>query len=71
MLRQWLPNARLYTVYYTTDARNETKLELNAYGKAALDEYDSLEIHSPSNKNDQEGILEYVRQCAYFFNKPM
>ena len=71
MLRQWLPNARLYTVYYTTDARNETKLELNAYGKATLDEYDYLELHSPSNKNDQEGILEYVRQCAYFFNKPM
>ena len=71
MLRQWLPNARLYTVYYTTDARNETKIELNAYGEAALGEYASVELNSPSNKNDQEEVLHYLRQCSYFFNQSM
>ena len=71
MLREWLPNARLYTVYYTTDARNGTKLELNAYGGVALGEYASLALNSPSNKNDQEEVLDYVSQCVHFFNKPV
>ena len=68
MLRKYLTNTNLFTLYYTTDSRNITKIELNSYDQFELSEWDTIELSSPSDKSNQNEILDYLVSCANFFN---
>lgn len=71
LLRQRLPNARLYTLYYTTDGRHETKLELNAYAQVALGEWNTRNLAAPSNIYHKNEVAAYISDCVDFFRKAL
>lgn len=66
ILRQYLPNAELYTIYYTTNNRNQTKIELNSDENQKLIVGHSKIISSPRNKNFENEIMSYLRECCDF-----
>ncbi|CAH6828293.1 hypothetical protein [Vibrio mediterranei] len=68
ILSQYLPNTQLYTLYYTTDNRFQTKIELNSVSGSNLSEGRSILLESPKDKNDTNGILNYLSNCVQFFN---
>lgn len=53
-------DAKLSTLYYTTDARKETKIELNNKGKSELNIWGSKCLPSPDNKNNAQQVQEYI-----------
>ena len=67
MLRKYLPNTSLYTLYYTTDSRNKTKIELNSYDQFDLGEWDSIELPSPSDTRIKHEVIDYLIRCTSFF----
>ncbi|WP_305829921.1 hypothetical protein [Photobacterium leiognathi] len=68
LLKKFLSNTQLYTVYYTTDSRFETKIELNAYSDSGLMEGPSILLDSPKDKSDINYIYKYLSNCVEFFN---
>lgn len=68
ILSQYLPNTQLYTLYYTTDDRHQTKIELNSFSGGKLVSDRTTVISSPVNKHDTRHILEYIKKCMSFFN---
>lgn len=75
MLRKYLGNAELYTLYFTTDDRYQTKLELikncNENGpnsNISLVGDRSLIVCSPKDKDNYYEIMQYLYKCNDFFN---
>lgn len=68
ILSQYLPNTQLYTLYYTTDDRFQTKIELNSICGGGLIEGRSILLESPKDKTDKIGIINYLSKCVEFFN---
>lgn len=68
LLSNYLPNTQLYTLYYTTDDRFETKLELNSYSGDGLIQGATTLLGSPKNKNNTDEILKYISDCVDFFS---
>ncbi|NJI27153.1 hypothetical protein HBI98_08065 [Aeromonas veronii] len=66
ILRKYLTNAELYTLYYTTDHRLETKIELNSNGSNILIQGKSVYLSSPSDKSDTSAVLEYLKKALLF-----
>ncbi|PML28910.1 hypothetical protein BCT82_05455 [Vibrio breoganii] len=68
ILSQYLPNTQLYTLYYTTDNRFQTKIELNSTPRSNLFGGHSITLESPKDKNNKVEIGNYLSKCIDFFN---
>jgi hypothetical protein len=69
LLRQYFPNTKLYTIYYTTDSRCMTKIELNSFNNKPLHEGETIIMPSPTDKLDQNDIMNYLSNCEEFFRE--
>lgn len=69
ILRKYLPNTEIYTIYYTTNNRNQTKIELNSSENQKLVVGRSKIISSPNNKNDENEIMSYLHKCCEFLEE--
>ncbi|MHT49779.1 hypothetical protein D9J47_22415 [Escherichia coli] len=59
MLTSYL-QSKLITIYYTTDQRNESTVELNFTHDSKLGSYSSEILFTPSNINNTEDIINYI-----------